>query len=379
MDAAARLAPAGAASHAASALRRGAPQPPTTPRPGRGAGAAMDRSKALQLCKQLGSGPFATKAAAGAALLRPVGGPFDAAATLAESATQQDALDMVLSDKFGQYLEDLATSPHEPASANLPPPPPAKGIRLGTEERTRFYGAFSGKQVEEELRRLWTILQGLLHEFTLVKNSVWHIEDERSLLGERLDKLEQGKVDKLSDGLKSAVSRLNDFGNRFELMDLRTAHLEDSSSRLSELLGRVELMDMRLATREVSELVAGLKQSPCELNGPAASAEARLDALISAEGAAAQALARVLVEDYGSPPATPGYVQTVCCTPVPGHSSPSLSLDGGAACRAAVAEGPSAPGGSAAIVGDCAEFDDGAALRVLLGTAGDDAGCSSIA
>jgi len=327
---------------------------------------------------------------------------------------------MVLSGKFDQYMEDVANNSHELLMASLPTPPPSRGVVLGAEERQRFYGGLSGKQVEDELRRIAIIMQGLLHDCTIVKNSLWHIEDERGLVDARVDALEQGKINDLSEGLRRADEQIDDFGNRFELLDIRVAHLEDSNQRLNELYGRVELLDVRVSRSEVNELLSysapcspppppvfeedgqprqpspptaprGARASPQLGRGgrPGASsapppgfrpssglsaasefvtegpmdasslvavdvgawaaqvaAEARLDALISAESAAVRELARVLTEDFGMQPTPPpsgaaatgrdlaghgecaGRLGIVDCeTPEPGPETPNLELE----------------------------------------------------
>mmetsp|Transcript_86371 Transcript_86371/g.278938 ORF Transcript_86371/g.278938 Transcript_86371/m.278938 type:complete len:567 (+) Transcript_86371:47-1747(+) len=354
---------------------------PASARPARGG--VKDRGKALQLCKSgrpfVAGASFEPHAERRPSPRRPSGGAFaaDAAAgskpmtadsqkpTTASSCMAQEAMDMVLSGK-----------------ASLPPPPPSRGLVLGAEERQRFYGGLSGKQVEDELRRIAIIMQGLLHDFTIVKNSLWHIEDERGMVDARVDALEQGKINDLSEGLRRADEQIDDFGNRFELLDIRVAHLEDSNQRLNELYGRVELLDVRVSRSEVNELLSysapcspppapvfeedgqprqpspptaprGARASPQLGRGgrPGASsapppgfrpssglsaasevvteapidssslvagdvggvgawaaqiaAEARLDALISAESAAVRELARVLTEDFGMQPSPP--------------------------------------------------------------------------
>jgi len=59
---------------------------------------------------------------------------------------------------------------------------PSCGISLGTDAKSRFYGTMAGPQVEDELRRQATVLKGLMRDVSIVKDSVWHLEEDRPQL-----------------------------------------------------------------------------------------------------------------------------------------------------------------------------------------------------
>jgi len=162
---------------------------------------------------------------------------------------REEVLDAVLTGKFQKFLDDSADAATELPAADLPKPPPSRGLTLGTDARQRFHGSFSGKEVEEELRRVAMVL----HDFTITKNSLWHLEDERGMAMEKIDQLEKGRIHNLETGLEKQSNALDALTNRVELLDCRVAALEDSNQKVAGLFGKVELLDARLLAREAME------------------------------------------------------------------------------------------------------------------------------
>ncbi|CAL1165950.1 unnamed protein product [Cladocopium goreaui] len=57
--------------------------------------------------------------------------------------------------------------------------PGSAGVNLGLDAKDRFYGRMSGVEVEKELIRLAVLLQSLLRDFGLMKDTFGHLQDEQ--------------------------------------------------------------------------------------------------------------------------------------------------------------------------------------------------------
>ncbi|CAK9032876.1 unnamed protein product, partial [Durusdinium trenchii] len=62
--------------------------------------------------------------------------------------------------------------------------PGSAGVNLGLDAKDRFYGRMSGVEVEKELIRLAVLLQSLLRDFSIMKDTMGHLEDEQNTVKE---------------------------------------------------------------------------------------------------------------------------------------------------------------------------------------------------
>ncbi|CAE8624788.1 unnamed protein product [Polarella glacialis] len=65
-------------------------------------------------------------------------------------------------------------------AGTTPPEPPSRGIALTARSKGSFYGRLSGAEVEAELQRCATLVKGLLRDFAIVGDTVWHLQDDRA-------------------------------------------------------------------------------------------------------------------------------------------------------------------------------------------------------
>jgi FtsZ-binding cell division protein ZapB len=94
---------------------------------------------------------------------------------------------------------------------------PSRGVSLPPIEKDRFYGNATGVQVETELKRLGTLLRGLLRDFEVVKHSMWHLEECQDEHGRRLDALERRVP--LMDSMNSWSERLDALFGKLDLVE----------------------------------------------------------------------------------------------------------------------------------------------------------------
>jgi len=94
---------------------------------------------------------------------------------------------------------------------------PSRGVSLPPIEKDRFYGNATGVQVEAELKRLGTLLRGLLRDFKVVKHSMWHLEECQDEHGRRLDALERRVP--LMDSMNSWSERLDALFGKLDLVE----------------------------------------------------------------------------------------------------------------------------------------------------------------
>ncbi|CAJ1406249.1 unnamed protein product [Effrenium voratum] len=68
-------------------------------------------------------------------------------------------------------------------SWSVPGTPPAfQEPELSQASRTSFFGRLTGADIEAELQRQAVLLKGLLRDMAVVRDTVWHLADERSFL-----------------------------------------------------------------------------------------------------------------------------------------------------------------------------------------------------
>mmetsp|Transcript_28438 Transcript_28438/g.60302 ORF Transcript_28438/g.60302 Transcript_28438/m.60302 type:complete len:588 (+) Transcript_28438:102-1865(+) len=131
------------------------------------------------------------------------------------------------------------------------------GVTLGTDGKDRFYGSLSGSQAEEELQRLAAMMKGLIREFAIVKDSVWHLEDTQLSQQERLDRFEEEFLRGMRSQDQDALDRIKAVEGGVELLETRALAAEEalakgntaveSAMRQFELLAdRSELQEARL-------------------------------------------------------------------------------------------------------------------------------------
>merc|ERR1719507_2978811 len=77
-------------------------------------------------------------------------------------------IEQEVAERLGDNLERLECMQDELER------PQSRGLALNFAAKQRFYESATGTQVEEELRRLAVLLQSLLKDFALLKDSVWH-------------------------------------------------------------------------------------------------------------------------------------------------------------------------------------------------------------
>mmetsp|Transcript_12335 Transcript_12335/g.34972 ORF Transcript_12335/g.34972 Transcript_12335/m.34972 type:complete len:493 (-) Transcript_12335:212-1690(-) len=116
--------------------------------------------------------------------------------------------------------------------------------------KDRYYGTLTSAQVEQEVRRLSTLLQGLVRDFSIVKDSVWHLEDERSLAHQRMDRFEQVEVPSLRSASGATEARLEALAGRVDGLDASAARAGETQAQVDQLACKLELMDSRLVAHE---------------------------------------------------------------------------------------------------------------------------------
>mmetsp|Transcript_41959 Transcript_41959/g.78468 ORF Transcript_41959/g.78468 Transcript_41959/m.78468 type:complete len:448 (+) Transcript_41959:71-1414(+) len=173
--------------------------------------------------------------------------------SLSGSFRAPQASNLLETEKYNK-CEDWDLGPASPAEHST------RGILLPPGEKERFYGSFSGTQVEAELKRLAMLVKGLLRDLTIVKDSVWHLEDERQEVKEKLDQVEN--VFSLGEAKKN--EQLLKLTGQVEMLEARLTASDDSTAQIAELAGQVELLDARLSACEDVENWRCTKQPSTE-------------------------------------------------------------------------------------------------------------------
>eukprot|EP00933_Yihiella_yeosuensis_P002269 TRINITY_DN10376_c1_g1_i5.p1 TRINITY_DN10376_c1_g1~~TRINITY_DN10376_c1_g1_i5.p1 ORF type:complete len:303 (-),score=86.03 TRINITY_DN10376_c1_g1_i5:576-1484(-) len=76
-----------------------------------------------------------------------------------------------------------------------PAEPISKGVVLSKDVKGGFFGRLSGPEVEAELNRHATLLKGLLRDFSVVRDIVWHLQDELPIVARFKDMAEKAEAD----------------------------------------------------------------------------------------------------------------------------------------------------------------------------------------
>ncbi|CAK0811433.1 unnamed protein product [Prorocentrum cordatum] len=177
-----------------------------------------------------------------------------------------------LGPKFGwQDAPDVTQEPITMVGASEleGAPPPHQLAAAMPSDRERFFGRLSAAQVQAELERQSTLLRGLVRDMDMVKNALWHIEDDKGPVEARLERLEG-----LSDAALVA-EKLGGFEGRVALMEARLAQAEESREReLVPLADRVALLDARALVLEARPVV-----EPGAVNVALSGLEAQVDAV----------------------------------------------------------------------------------------------------
>lgn len=126
----------------------------------------------------------------------------------------------------------------------------SRGISLPPVEKDRFYGSMDGPQVEQELQRLGALVKGLLRDFAVIKDTVFHLEDDKCSLVERVDHLENSDLGSLSKGLADASKRIQDLIGTVDDLHPRVNVGEAAKDMLDTLTCKFELLDARVMSLE---------------------------------------------------------------------------------------------------------------------------------
>mmetsp|Transcript_31736 Transcript_31736/g.62360 ORF Transcript_31736/g.62360 Transcript_31736/m.62360 type:complete len:607 (-) Transcript_31736:71-1891(-) len=146
-----------------------------------------------------------------------------------------------------------SVSPEQPGLEDTREVPLGTGS-LANNVSDRFYGSLSNREVGEELQRLTIFVNSLLRDFTVVKDRVWHLEDDRHLVHERIERFQQVELAELRASSSEAGENLTVLSDRSAQLAGRMAVLEKKScidrESSTELEGRLELLDARLVACE---------------------------------------------------------------------------------------------------------------------------------
>eukprot|EP00931_Biecheleriopsis_adriatica_P076720 TRINITY_DN50401_c0_g1_i1.p1 TRINITY_DN50401_c0_g1~~TRINITY_DN50401_c0_g1_i1.p1 ORF type:complete len:891 (+),score=210.55 TRINITY_DN50401_c0_g1_i1:93-2675(+) len=142
--------------------------------------------------------------------------------------------------------EDDASATHKPGS---------RGLVLISDTKDRFYGGMTGAQVEQELVRVATLLHGLLRDFSVLKDSVGHLEDDRNHWQERheLMETEHGRLQHVCEEVQNKVEAFDTKVASAEEHCAEARKASDAAMASNEVLqGRCEVFEARLITFEDS-------------------------------------------------------------------------------------------------------------------------------
>lgn len=114
----------------------------------------------------------------------------------------------------------------------------------------RFNGSLTTAEVEEEVKRLSTLLSGLIRDFSIVKDSVWHLEDDRTHALHRMDRFEQCQFKDLCIVSEETRTRLDALSSQVGDLGAWVVETKDAQAKATEVTCKVELMDARLMAHE---------------------------------------------------------------------------------------------------------------------------------
>lgn len=116
--------------------------------------------------------------------------------------------------------------------------------------KDRFHGTtLTTSQVELEVRRLSVLLSGLVRDFSILKDSVWHLEDERGVALERMNRFEQVDLRDLRAASEETGDRLRALAGKVDGL-LEACEVQDTPLKVEQLASQVELLDTRLVAHE---------------------------------------------------------------------------------------------------------------------------------
>lgn len=193
---------------------------------------------------------------------------------------------------------------------------PASGGQARRPFSASVAGVPTGLQVEKELARLSSLLHGLLEEFSLLKDSVWHLQEERSGL-----QGEQGF--RVKDGLSSVCMGCAKADERLEDLTARTEATEHRQDVLVLQLCRLDVLEARLSSCEAAESWGGALVNAARLDvveSRLGACEARRDTHRPSEGVSSAAPPRpcsVASEVWSTASLSPNGVQDAASTVPP--------------------------------------------------------------
>jgi hypothetical protein len=131
---------------------------------------------------------------------------------------------------------------------------PQAALQLHLGETDHFYGSFSGTQVETELRRLGTLVKGILRDLGSLKDSVWHLQDERFEVKQKVEEFERYGLGEVKADVAKTNTSLKALSQTVEILDARIVGVDDCSEMFGELACKLHLMEARLAACEEQDL-----------------------------------------------------------------------------------------------------------------------------
>ncbi|CAK8994636.1 Uncharacterized protein SCF082_LOCUS4013 [Durusdinium trenchii] len=110
---------------------------------------------------------------------------------------------------------------------------PTRGLELSPESRSGFFGRLVGLDIEAELQRQALLLKGLLRDVAVIRDTVWHLADERSILSRAAQEAKEAHdvTDALRMSLNDLASEVQRQRSLWETEELsRAEHREEHSS-----------------------------------------------------------------------------------------------------------------------------------------------------
>lgn len=153
---------------------------------------------------------------------------------------------------------------------------PSRGVALPAQAKGRFYGSLPGAEVEAELQRHATLLKGLLRDFAVMRDVVWHLQDEHQQVIRSMEQMEQtqARLATLPSSLEKSDDRLQGLATEVQRLRLDVAAnasiLPRAASPAPSSAGPAA-RDLRALTRRVDRLEGylglPLGRSPSPLEG----------------------------------------------------------------------------------------------------------------
>lgn len=162
------------------------------------------------------------------------------------------------SQQFGKLSDDKKfNSTHAwGAGESLLGESSSRGISLTQDEKERFYGSLSGSQIEIDLKQHATLLKTLLHDVTMMKNSIWHLEEEQCQVSKRIDEFETTEPIKKLVEDENAQAKMDNLSLQIADMTIRMLTCEKSKDMSNKLPATIDTLLTRADI--VTEQLAGL-------------------------------------------------------------------------------------------------------------------------